>query len=337
MGTLHNAPDPEGLATAREIQKKLHPSEIILGGSRAVGDHCPDSDVDLMAMAPDEAANQRTEEMLRDLLEGKQDVPVVNVTAITREEFRRTAPLAQSFAGQAARHGVTPDGSSLDYRPEKEPAPEEIRELTLFWPSMAEGHPEIVSYMTRHGEPCHPECFGREIQWGLERSFKGLLAADNDTVRFRRDAALMWTHVESTRPIADREGAQAMEDLLAATTGPEGPGCSLTAFSEAYRRHEAAPELNEPEWEAVQRCLAPALDALITEALARSGTTREDLRRERRGGGEPGLPRTSNPDSATESTTTAAISVNSPNSRPTAQHDTHQVKSDTGGPRRPDF
>ena len=34
-----NAPDSEGLAIAREIQKKVHPSEIILGGSRAVGDH----------------------------------------------------------------------------------------------------------------------------------------------------------------------------------------------------------------------------------------------------------------------------------------------------------
>ena len=82
-------------------------------------------------MAPDEAAAGRTKEILRVLLEGKHDVPVVNVMTITREEFRRTAPLAQSFAGQAARHGVTPDGRSLDYRPEREPTPEEIRELTI--------------------------------------------------------------------------------------------------------------------------------------------------------------------------------------------------------------
>ncbi len=61
--------------------------------------------------------------------------------------------------------------------------------------------------MMRDEEPCHPECLGRQIQWGLERSFKGLLAAGNDTVRFRRDAALMWRHVESVRPVADRDGA----------------------------------------------------------------------------------------------------------------------------------
>ena len=131
MNDHRNAPDPEGLAIAREIHTKVRPAEIILGGSRAVGDHRPDSDVDLMAVAPDEDSAGRTEDILRDLLEGKHDVPVVNVTTITREEFRLTAHLAQSFAGQAARHGVTPDGRGLDYRPEREPTPKEIRELTL--------------------------------------------------------------------------------------------------------------------------------------------------------------------------------------------------------------
>ena len=74
---------------------------------------------------------------------------------------------------------------------------------------------------------CHVECLARDAQWGLERAFKGLLAAGNDTVRFRRDAALMWRHVEGVRPTLDRGGAQAMEDLLAATTGPDGTGCRL--------------------------------------------------------------------------------------------------------------
>ena len=68
--------------------------------------------------------------------------------------------------------------------------------------------------MMKDKEPCHPECLGGEVQWGLERAFKGLLAASNDTVRFRRDAALMWRHVESARPALDREGARAMEELL---------------------------------------------------------------------------------------------------------------------------
>ena len=71
-----------------------------------------------------------------------------------------------------------------------------------------------------------------------------------------------------------------MEHLLAATTGTDGLGCSLAAFTEAYLRDEPAPELSEREWEAVRSCLPTALDALIMEAVARSGVAREDLRRQ---------------------------------------------------------
>ena len=75
MDDHRKAPDPEGLAIAREIQKKLHSAEIILGGSRAVGEHSPDSDVDIMAICPDEDTVREADETLRQLLEGKQDVP----------------------------------------------------------------------------------------------------------------------------------------------------------------------------------------------------------------------------------------------------------------------
>ena len=288
MNDHRNAPDPEGLAIAREIQQKVQPAEVILGGSRAVGEHRPDSDVDLTAIAPDDDSAERTKEILRQLLEGKRDVPVVNMHTITRAEFLRLAPMGQSFPGQAARYGVTPDGRSLDYRPEREPTPEEIRELTIFWLRMAERHVTFAGYLLEERELCHVECLGRDAQWGLERSFKGLLAAGNDPIRFRRDAAFLWRHVESVRPIADREGAQAMENLLADTTGPDGRGCSLTGFSEAYRRDVPYPDMSDGELEAVKRWIRPAIDALITEALARSGATREDLRRQRRSGGELG-------------------------------------------------
>ena len=51
----------------------------------------------------------------------------------------------------------------------------------------------------------------------------------------------------------------------------------------------------------------------------------------------PGLPRTPNPDPATVSTGTAAISVNSLNSHRTAQHGIQWVESAKGGHHRPDF
>ena len=288
MTTPRNAPDPVGLAIAREIQQKVRPAEIILGGSRAVGEHRPDSDVDLTAIAPDDGSAERTNEILRELLEGKTGTPVVNAYAVTRAEFGHWAIQAQSLAGQAARYGVTPEGRSLGYRPERDPTPEEIRELTLYWLRLADGHLTFLEYILEYSRRlCHVECLGRDAQWGLERGFKGLLAADNDPIKFRRDAAFLWRHVESVRPIADREGARAMENLLAATTGPDGTGCRLTGFSDAYRRGTEYPDMSDGELEAVNRWSRPAIGALIMEALARSGATREDLRRERHGGREP--------------------------------------------------
>ena len=277
MSTPRNSPDPEGLAIAREIQRKVYQVEIILGGSRAVSEHRPDSDVDLTAIAPDDDSAEHTKEILRELLEGKNDVPMVNVHTITRAEFQRLAPMGQSFPGQAVRYGVTPEGESLNYLPEREPTPEEIRELTIFWLRLADNHMTFLEFLLKERELCHVECLGRDAQWGLERGFKGLLAASNDPVKFRRDAAFLWRHIKSVRPIADRDSAQAMENLLAATTGPDGLGCCLTAFSEAFRRDTPYPDMSDLELEAVKRWARPAIDALIEEAPARSGAVREDL------------------------------------------------------------
>ena len=134
--------------------------------------------MDLTAIAPDDGGAERTKEILRELLEGKTGTPVVNAHAVTREEFQRWALQAQSFAGQAARYGVTPDGISLGYRPEREPTPEGIQELTLCWLRFAHNHRTITGFLLEEDELCHVECLGRTVQWGLERGFKGLLAAE---------------------------------------------------------------------------------------------------------------------------------------------------------------
>ena len=296
MSLRHTNPDPEALAIALEMQERLQPAEVILLGSRAAGDHRPDSDADLMAVVPDENGKLEADGILRDLLEGKYEDPVVTVFTITRERFRRTVPMAQSQAGQAARHGVTPDGKSLDYRPEGEPKPQEILQATIYWLTMAENEADGFVRLLEYG--CFPglRTPAQQGQWALGRAFKGLLTAGNDEARFRKDAALMWRHFESTRPLSDRNGAKAMEELLRGTAGPDGQGCRLTEFSEAFRRGGVMPTLTGPEQEAVRRHLAPAVNMLIEEALARAGGTREDMERqntapcrERRGGsGERG-------------------------------------------------
>ena len=133
-----------------------------------------------MAVAPDEAAAARADETLRHLRAGKYEVPVVNVITITKDEFLRTAPMVQSQAGQAARHGVTPDGRSLEYQPEREPEPEEIRGAAIFWLVLAEIHLESFSLTSDNQRLTRSHIPAFVAQTAPERAFKALLTAGND-------------------------------------------------------------------------------------------------------------------------------------------------------------
>ena len=73
--------------------------------------------------------------------------------------------------------------------------------------------------------------------------------------------------------------------LLSATSEADGEadgeGCSLTRLFEAYRRGDIIPEPTEPERMAIRLHIVPTVNALIAEALGRSGATRDDIRQER--------------------------------------------------------
>ena len=279
MTNCNTRPDSAALASAQSIENAVTPAKIILHGSRAAGDHRPDSDVDLTAVCPDYATLLKIEGILRELLEGDYTPPVVNALTITDEEFWRTAPLAQSPAGQAVRHGVTPDGRRLNCQPEREPEPREIQQETIFWLTLAETHLEAFSSMEGWWQ-ARTHIAALEAQTALERAFKALLTAGNDPARFSRVAALMWRHFQDTNPVTDRSGAGAMEAMLEATREQDGTRCTLTRFTEAWRRGNIVPDPTETEWQAMTLHLATAVNALVTEALARSGATRKKLQRE---------------------------------------------------------
>ena len=105
------------------------------------------------------------------------------------------------------------------------------------------------------------------MQWGIKR----LLYLDNDGVRFRRDLAVMWRHIQSARPLTAPDRVEAVERLLAATAESGGERCTLTAFVQAHRRHLIMPVLDDEQWAGLSRHLEPAVRALLAEARERSG------------------------------------------------------------------
>ena len=230
-----------------------------------------------MAICPDAATQSTADQTLEQLLHGKYDVPIVNVITITQAEFEQKARLAQSQAGQSARHGVTVHGQSFGYRPDREPSLQEIQQATTFWLRLAQRH--LRSFTTTWESSKHLKMFHHplEAQSALERAIKAILTARNDDARFRRDAAIMWPYIENVRPIADRRGAQAMNDLIAATTAPDEPGCSLTRYTEALRRGTPMPHPTDCEILALDRYFLQAAEALIAEAMSTAHVTFEQI------------------------------------------------------------
>jgi len=68
-----------------------------------------------------------------------------------------------------------------------------------------------------------------------------------------------------------------MNDLIAATTAPGQPGCSLTRFTEALRRGTPMPHPTDCEMQALDRYFLPAAEALIAEAMASAHVTFEHV------------------------------------------------------------
>ena len=227
------------LSIAREIKERIAPAEIILAGSKAVGVRCCDSNVYLTAVCPNAASGVQADKVLREMLVGKYDDPVVNVHAITlstQAEFPRLAPPAQSFTGQAARHGVTPTARAWSTGRTGDRRRRRFRQGSLFWLRLAQEELEFFLLLSGNDWPGGGRLLPLHSQWALQWAVKVLLYAGNDPVRFRRDAAVKSRHIQSVRPLTEPERAEAVEQLLSATAEADGERCCLTAFIEAYRR-----------------------------------------------------------------------------------------------------
>ena len=265
MSGIHN-PDPAALAVAKAMQKLLAPAQVILNGSRSTGQHRPDSDVDLMAVFDDDGARLLADEALPQLLETPQDGPQVHVYTISRAEFEDLALRAQSFPGQAARHGVTPEGKPLDYRPPRAPTAAELRDGADFWMNL--GLVELREFQldTDENRPFSWRIAPLHAQYAMQWAIKRLLYLDDDPVRFRRDIAVMWRHIQSVRPVVMPGRVEAVERLLAATATPGGEGCILTGWVNAFRHHRIMPVLEGERWAGLRATLEPAFRALMAEA-----------------------------------------------------------------------
>ena len=272
------------MAVAREVQKAVAPATVILYGSRAAGDHRPDSDVDLMIIAPNHgAAGSATADANRWLSTAGPGLDV-NITTLTQEKFDSRRRLGHSLARQASRHGVNPMGEKIEYSPQYNPHESEIWAETRTW--LERGQEHLQDYNEQEdADHWNMKSAGYEAQQATEKAMKGLLAAHDDHSRFRHDLSSMWDYIDTTlwRNYEDGQRSnQAVRDLLKHVTFPNSDKPRetlnwLTAYAEGYRYEIIPKERNREERKDLQYFVNRAVAALREEALYRRGATQEDL------------------------------------------------------------
>ena len=109
-------PDPRALALAGELQARLPGAQVLLFGSRAMGNWMPSSDIDLAVIGGDRDAAEETLAQIRgQVVQPYADLPSAQIFHFTRVEFDRCRTSLPHVAGQVQRHGLTPTGDHLPH------------------------------------------------------------------------------------------------------------------------------------------------------------------------------------------------------------------------------
>lgn len=113
------SPDPRALELAGALQQHLPEADVLLFGSRAIGDWRPQSDMDLAVIGGDPDA---AEEAIAQL-QSQEAHPHAQLFHFTRAEFNELRVSLPHIAGQVQAHGLTAAGEHLPPMDQDNPWP----------------------------------------------------------------------------------------------------------------------------------------------------------------------------------------------------------------------
>ncbi len=281
-----NDADVHALNIAAAVQQRLPDDSVILYGSRARGDHQPDSDVDLLIItssgfqAGRSAGNAAGRYM-------KENPPwlEVNIVTMAPDEFQRNRRAKQHMAGQAYHYGVIMSGEKLNYGTRYDD------EYPDHWPATRERLENAAEWRKEFNDMVdedhwNQKLLGLSAQQSVENALRGLLSAYNDPTIFRHDLNRIWDHYLKHHHDYDDPTAaplfETVSELLAYTTygsehSPEGYRNWLTQYAADYRYHGSSKQMDRDEKLALQELLNRATNHLAERVHALSRTSDADL------------------------------------------------------------
>ena len=284
--------DAIGLAVARAAQEAAPYATVILFGSRARGDHRPDSDVDLMVIADTD------DRMVLRAIQGTADraayrklreFPVkfgYDVIGMTRERFAYCRRARNHVAAQALRDGVIMNDDEFD-----DLCDEFEDGYPAGWPDIRQ---RLINARLRLGSMNHSintglddqDLIGFIAQQAVENALKGWISAiDCEYTNIHRIdelADIIIDNVaEGSSPARDELDALVEFIMLPpeelARRRPRDPRDWLTQYAVDYRYGGAEHRLDAGGYRELQERISRAVEAFVAETFRLTGTGPGDL------------------------------------------------------------
>lgn len=280
-----HAPDRTALEVAKAVQSQMPADTVILFGSRARGDHRPNSDVDLMIIS-DSGPGAGSGLAARVAREYFQDNPPrlrVDVVTMDVKTFNYCRRAKNHVAAQAFRDGVLMSDQNLDLSGRHEDG------YSDSWPDVKERLRAAYRHLGAFGREIDhadgvQEIYGFHAQQAVENAIKAWLSA----------ADLDYRSVHDLREVADqilrdpteaRTLAAAQLRLLIDYTSfqnpnrPREPDNLLTLYAVTYRYSGTAFRMDDIDKDRFRAEINLAVGTFINRAYQLTGTDESDVTR----------------------------------------------------------
>ena len=275
--------DRTALALAKAVQSAVTPDTVILFGSRARGDHRPDSDVDLMIISKPGtmAATGLAERVAREHFRLNPPRLGVDVVTMDLDKFNYCRRAKNHVAAQALRDGVVMNDANFNTTSSGED------QYPDSWPDVKERlqatyrHLGTFQLVIDHPDG-YQEIYGFHAQQAVENAIKAWLSAADLDYRRVHDLQEVADQVFADPNESNTPAAAQLKLLLDYTSfeNPDYPGIKnwLTLYAVSYRYGGAAFRMDELDQDRFHREINLAVRTFINRAYELTGTNEADVR-----------------------------------------------------------
>ena len=276
-------PDPLGLAVAHAAQKAAEPNIVILFGSRARGDHRPNSDVDLLVIYQGNSAipEARIKRAVNEYFELHPPQRRVDIITMDNDQFEYARRSKNHVAGQALRDGIIMSDEGLDFSNRYQD------DYPDSWPDVKERitatYRQLNSFeiLINHPDGAQ-EDYGFHAQQAVENGMKAWLSAADIDYRTNHDLQEAADYILNDPAESQTLAAQQLRLLMDYTNieEPRHPGEYdnwLTKYAVTYRYEGTGFRMDHLERTRFRQEVMDAALSFVNRAHELCGTNDSDL------------------------------------------------------------